>query len=168
MKKQSKGITLVALIVTIIILLILAGISIASLTGNGLFEKAKLAKERQENAEKLEDETLEDYENKIGEYIDNSRDTITLTKQQYDNILKRLDDLENQKTVIGTYTGTGTLGSASPNSLTFDRAPELVIIYGTDYANRHIPGAIFMQGCKYSTIGTYNYNSSEYRHFKSK
>ena len=41
----NRGITLVALIVTIIILLILAGISIASLTGNRLFEKAKLAKE---------------------------------------------------------------------------------------------------------------------------
>ena len=32
-KKQEKGITLIALIVTIIVLLILAGISIAMLTG---------------------------------------------------------------------------------------------------------------------------------------
>ena len=44
MKKQNKGITLIALVITIIILLILAGISIASLTGSGLFEKAKDAK----------------------------------------------------------------------------------------------------------------------------
>ena len=33
MKKQAKGITLIALIITIIVLLILAGISIAMLTG---------------------------------------------------------------------------------------------------------------------------------------
>ena len=69
MKKQSKGITLVALIVTIVILLILAGISIASLTGNGLFGKAKLAKEKQKNAQIEEGNILTDYENRMDEYI---------------------------------------------------------------------------------------------------
>ncbi len=39
MKKQN-GITLVALVITIIILLILAGISIAALSNQGLFQKA--------------------------------------------------------------------------------------------------------------------------------
>ncbi|MEI3394806.1 MAG: DUF6273 domain-containing protein [Clostridia bacterium] len=49
MKKivNEKGITLVALVITIIILLILAGIGIATLTGdNGLFARAKQAKEK--------------------------------------------------------------------------------------------------------------------------
>ena len=46
-KKQQKGITLIALVVTIIILLILAGISIAMLTGNnGVLTQAKSAKEK--------------------------------------------------------------------------------------------------------------------------
>ena len=48
MKKQMKndtGITLVALVITIIILLILAGIGITALTQPGLFEKAKESKE---------------------------------------------------------------------------------------------------------------------------
>ncbi len=41
MKKQ-KGITLIALVITIIVLLILAGISIATLTGeNGILRKGK-------------------------------------------------------------------------------------------------------------------------------
>ena len=45
-KKQQKGITLIALVVTIIILLILAGVSIAILTGNnGVLTQAKSAKE---------------------------------------------------------------------------------------------------------------------------
>jgi competence protein ComGC len=45
--KSTKGITLIALVVTIIILLILAGISIAMLTGNnGVLTQAKSAKER--------------------------------------------------------------------------------------------------------------------------
>ena len=43
---KEKGITLIALIVTIVILLILAGITIASLTQTGLFINANDAKER--------------------------------------------------------------------------------------------------------------------------
>ena len=42
MLKQQKGVTLVALVITIIVLLILAGVSIAMLTGdNGVLTKAK-------------------------------------------------------------------------------------------------------------------------------
>ena len=42
---KEKGITLIALIITIIILLILAGVTIATLMGdNGLINKAKDAK----------------------------------------------------------------------------------------------------------------------------
>lgn len=55
MKKNSKGITLVALIITIIILLILAGISIATLTNTRLFKNVKLAKEKEEISQALEE-----------------------------------------------------------------------------------------------------------------
>ena len=44
--KNVKGITLIALLITIIILLILSGIAISSLTGSGLFSKAEEAKEK--------------------------------------------------------------------------------------------------------------------------
>ena len=44
--KSTKGITLIALVITIIILLILAGISISALTNQGLFKNAKEAKNR--------------------------------------------------------------------------------------------------------------------------
>ena len=60
MKKQ-RGITLVALVITIIILLILAGISIQALTNTGLFAQAEEAKKRTENAQKEEDEILKNY-----------------------------------------------------------------------------------------------------------
>ena len=77
--KQNKGITLVALVITIIILLILAGISIAALTNTGLFDKAKKAKIEIENAQELENEILADYENKINELrgTTSAGDTIT-------------------------------------------------------------------------------------------
>ena len=47
MKKRNKGITLIALVITIIVLLILAGVTIATLTGeNGILTRAGEAKEK--------------------------------------------------------------------------------------------------------------------------
>ncbi len=44
--KEKRGITLIALVITIIVLLILAGVTIATLTGkNGILTKASDAKE---------------------------------------------------------------------------------------------------------------------------
>lgn len=63
--KEQKGITLVALVITIIILLILAGISIASLSDNGLFGKTKEAKNKSENAQIAENAALNSYINAI-------------------------------------------------------------------------------------------------------
>ena len=63
--KSTKGITLVALVITIIILLILAGISISTLTNTGIFEKAKEAKQKSENAQKEEDKLISEYEKEI-------------------------------------------------------------------------------------------------------
>ncbi len=63
--KDEKGITLIALVITIILLLILARITISSLEGNGLFEKTKLAKNKTQEAQELENQILLEYENKI-------------------------------------------------------------------------------------------------------
>ena len=61
--KDTKGITLVALVVTIIVLLILAAVSIAMLTGeHGIIAKARDAKENMESAEVEEKEILKDME----------------------------------------------------------------------------------------------------------
>ena len=48
-RKENEGITLIALVITIIVLLILAGITIATLTGdNGILTKTNEAKEQTE------------------------------------------------------------------------------------------------------------------------
>lgn len=65
---KNKGITLVALVITIIILLILVGVAITSLNNTGLFENAKQAKNAMENAENIENATLSSYEKKIENY----------------------------------------------------------------------------------------------------
>lgn len=68
--KQS-GITLVALVITIIILLILAGIAISSLTQTGLFSKAQEAKQKTEEKAEEENTTLNEYEKWIAKYENN-------------------------------------------------------------------------------------------------
>ena len=58
LSKKNKGITLVALVITIIILLILAGISISALTNTGIFAKAKDAQSKSALADAKEKMTL--------------------------------------------------------------------------------------------------------------
>lgn len=54
-KAKQRGITLIALVITIIVLLILAGVSIATLTGkNGILTQASNAKEQSEIGEEKE------------------------------------------------------------------------------------------------------------------
>ena len=50
--KMEKGITLVALVVTIVVLLILTGISIQAITNTGLFGKARQAEQKNLRAKK--------------------------------------------------------------------------------------------------------------------
>ena len=66
--KKQKGITLVALVVTIIILLILAGISISALTQTGIFGKAKEAEQKSKESQEQENATLGIYEDILNEY----------------------------------------------------------------------------------------------------
>ena len=48
-KRNARGITLIALVITIIVLLILAGVTIAALSGdNGILKRATQAKTKQE------------------------------------------------------------------------------------------------------------------------
>ena len=63
--KSNNGITLVALVVTIIILLILATISIQSLTNTGLFSKAKEARDKTANAAENQAKILNEYEDEL-------------------------------------------------------------------------------------------------------
>ena len=69
LRKENKGITLVALVITIIILLILTTISIQALTNTGLFEsanKAKLETKRGKISETLGLKTMLEQSNNPG------------------------------------------------------------------------------------------------------
>ena len=68
--KEPKAITLIALTITIIVLLILAGVTIATLTGdNGILTRAQDAKNKTEQAEQEEREDLDETEDFINDYL---------------------------------------------------------------------------------------------------
>ena len=110
LKENKKGITLVALVITIVILLILAGISISALTNTGLFRKAKEAKSASENAEKEQNKILGEYETaldqydektlaykvnnrtiKVGDYVRYTPDTVTKDDKNYKTLISNLE-----------------------------------------------------------------------------
>lgn len=68
LKREKRGITLIALVITIIVLLILAGVSIAMLTGeNGILTQAQNAKSKTEEAEEKEKIQLAITEAQLGD-----------------------------------------------------------------------------------------------------
>jgi len=84
--KNAKGITLIALVITIIVLLILAGVTIATLTGdNGILNQAGKAKDKTTEAESIERVQVE----VAGSYgIDG-----TIDKEQLNKNLKNINGL---------------------------------------------------------------------------
>ena len=88
--KENKGITLVALVVTIIVLLILAGITIAMLTGeNGIIRKAFEAKDATEYAQIEEEVALAWTETQTEKLIQNL--SSEETAKYLENVLKQND-----------------------------------------------------------------------------
>ena len=72
MKKQESGITLIALVVTIIVLLILAGVAISLTIGNnGLFTRAENAASTWRRAEANEQEEMKNFEGLYDETVKN-------------------------------------------------------------------------------------------------
>ena len=100
-RKNERGITLIALVISIIILLILAGITILAISGeNGIIQRAVEAREETEKAEKIEQNTLNSYEDTINEYMG----------IDWDRVLENAEKHPDQKT--STAIGVGTDGRA--------------------------------------------------------
>ena len=91
--RKNKGITLVALVITIIILLILAGVSITALTKSDLLKNAKTTKNATENAQNTENMALAEYQDKIDQYIESGRD-VALSDEVRSYIDNKISEVE--------------------------------------------------------------------------
>lgn len=93
-KKRNKGITLIALVITIIVLLILAGVTIATLTGdNGILTKANKAKETTEIEEEKEIIKVSIMQIKAG------NENGELKEEELNNALNQNSSLDNKATL---------------------------------------------------------------------
>ena len=106
LRKENKGITLVALVITIIILLILTTISIQALTNTGLFEsanKAKLETKRGQISETLGLKTMLEQSNNPGgtaeEIITATRNNVIQNKNELEKIGKdvNIEDISTEE-----------------------------------------------------------------------
>ena len=103
MKKNQKGITLIALVVTIIVLLILAGISINALAGqNGILSRAIKAKNDSDAASDLEYLQVEATSELMDYYQGND------TKSEDDYILDKWSNGDNSKIKVNKIDKTVT------------------------------------------------------------
>ena len=118
--KKEKGITLIALIVTIIVLLILAGVTISLAVSNqGIFNKAKTATRSYKNAATAEEESLAVAENEIDKYIpknDDSKISEGITYTDSDNKTQTL----TKDTAAGTKIGTTAVDGQTLDWYLFD------------------------------------------------
>lgn len=89
--QKQKAISLISLVITIIILLILAGISIAVLTNSKLFDKSKQAKQEFENSQNVENGILDEYIKKIDEVVGNKGNSEDDNNFDYNKNLATID-----------------------------------------------------------------------------
>ena len=176
MKKES-GITLVALIVTIIVLLILAGVSIAMLTGNnGILSQAQNAKKETEESEKEEKLDLLKQEDLINETLDGvevddvtdekpgeleKEDENTLVINSIEDLVFFAYDVTNGNNYSGKTVKLGT-------SLDFNSTKSYVDPLRTDYEKYGYNGelkTLLTTGEGFTPIGTIYDRNISMNHF---
>lgn len=111
--KNQKGITLIALVITIIVLLILAGVTIAMLTGeNGILNKATGAVSDTEKATAEEAIKMEVYNNIATNEgtFDLSKFTGITTNSDYNYTVGEAESNEKNVTVTGKGKDSKTIG----------------------------------------------------------
>ena len=165
-RKNERGITLIALVISIIVLLILAGITILAISGeNEIIQRAVEAREETEEAQKQEKLELQKMEEAINENIDgvkveqvtDKNPGILETEDTVNYIINSIEDLvffANDVTNGNTYEGkTVKLGS----SLDFNSTKSYVDPLRTDYGKYGYDGelkTLLTSGKGFKPIGT--------------
>ena len=174
--KESKGITLIALVITIIILLILAGVTIATLTGdNGILKKAGDAKTQTEQAKedenlkiaiagsygtdgKLNLKDLKDNLENQGISYTNSKEfplevTVNGEKKKIDangNVTVKLESVADSKTKGTVFKDTTTIEDTYGNQVKIPKGFKIANDSATD-----VTGGIVIEDATYTnTIGS--------------
>lgn len=145
---KEKGITLIALIVTIIVLLLLAGVTISMVTGNnGIFGKAKLAGKKYSDSAKNEEEQLEEFKQMA--------DELSSEESKLPDNAKGVEAGTRVKTPSTWYKITPSYVKTSDGSVVKIKAKTASVIAVADGENNTIPvpdGFYYVGGTKNSGV----------------
>ena len=153
--RWNKGITLIALVITIIVLLILAGVSIAMLTGdNGILTKATEAKNETEQAENDELKKLTQAEAATyleeHEYIDINGEKVTIPAHCAVSQVKGENTLEDGLVVIDSngneWVWIEVPKEVTENSTTDEEIKKALNEYATEYRDNNYSDTWY-EGC---------------------
>ena len=144
-KNKNSGITLIALVITIIVLLILAGVTIASLTGeNGLLERASKAKEETAEGQAKEEVTIAwngvQIDGKINGW-DNTRKAQELQTELGNGATATVDGTDSNKINV-TYKGYDIVINTEDGTVTIENSSIIIAefkIEGTSVTTPPIP-----------------------------
>ena len=165
---SNTGITLVALVITIIVLMILAAVAMSLITEDGnLFEKAKLASESYTNASKKEEMIIEELTNEINGIRNINEEEIRRIVQeelQKQPIVKFIDFSNKITTISGasaSWTATQDCGIvASIKAPTTSYNPQVYIdglnVFDNSFSNTNFNTAITFYVKKGSVVTTRN------------
>ena len=145
---KEKGITLIALIVTIIVLLLLAGVTISMVTGNnGILGKAKLAGKKYSDSAKNEEEQLEEFKQMA--------DELSSEESKLPDNAKGVEAGTRVKTPSTWYKITPSYVKTSDGSVVKIKAKTASVIAVADGENNTIPvpdGFYYVGGTKVSGV----------------
>jgi len=156
---KNKGITLIALVVTVIVLLILAGISISMLAGNNsILQKATDAKTETERGEVYEQISLATASGEM-DYYSNGTDRLTAYKNALLNGVEGIDRDNLTDNSSNLITGTVTTKSGKKydfsvpvpvTDITIAEHEEKVIELTSVYAKLYNDGTLILSSTDYT------------------
>lgn len=102
---KNRGITLVALVITIVVLIILAGVIISITLGNGgIIDRAKTAKEQYQNAQDYEEMEIAKLTNEVGKYsVDGATRDVTYCTTPATSLTTSSASVTNPCVIVESY-----------------------------------------------------------------
>lgn len=129
-KKANTGITLIALVITIVVLIILAGVIISITLGNGgIIDRAKTAKQEYLNAQNDEEDRIAKYSNEIDSYVDGNRDT-----EISDEVKRLIDEKLGNLIYVTEFSHTATTWYKKYSNGMVEQGGSFTITNGTSSA----------------------------------
>lgn len=151
-----RGITLISLIITIILLLILAGVVLnLTLGNNGIFKLASDASKNYIDSTRKEGNEIA----KVEEYIQNSRDTITVPKEEYETLRNTVEMLKQKVENISVpYIDTSRKLTTLQNDVMYTATEDSVVVGYVNTKNA-ASASIYIDGVQMGVFYNNNQNN---------